>query len=102
MPYEYTVTPSKNTGDDRILSLAQIDDKAPVSSTGLVDKRLFSGENKLHAIKDPENNFWYLKYEMGSLPEVLKHSRYTTFGRLFKHAEDYFSKRNIKIVEVID
>jgi len=41
----------KMRSDDRVLTLTQMDEKAPVSTTGLLDRRLFSGETKLHAIK---------------------------------------------------
>src|SRR5258705_8640485 len=53
----------KNWSDDRILTLKIVDDKAPLNSTGLVDKRLFSGENKLHAIADKQTGLWFFRYE---------------------------------------
>ena len=88
--------------DDRILSLSQIDSKAPISSTGLVDRRLFSGEQKLHAKMDSQTTLWYMQYEQaGKLPAELD-QRFTTFSALYKHAEDYFKRRNIKIEEVFD
>lgn len=99
--YFSVTTPTKNVGDDRILSLELIDGKAPLSSTGLIDKRLFRGENKLHAIKDTQTCLWYMKYDDGLIPEPLR-QRFTTFSRLFKTAEDYFTKRNVKITEIID
>lgn len=87
--------------NDRILELAVIDGKSPLSSTGMVDTRLFTGGNRLHAVMDPENCLWRFKYDDGVLPGPLK-GIFTSFKTLRKFAEDYFSKRNIKITEVKD
>ncbi len=100
MPFEYTVSPTQNTSPNRILELKVIDDKAPTSSMGLVDKRLFQGENKLHSIID-ETGLWHMQYDKGIVPAALQ-QRFTSFGKLFKYAEDYFKKRNVKITEIID
>jgi len=93
---------TKNRSSDRILELKVIDNKAPISSTGIIDKRLFSGENRLHGIADPQYGLWYFKYESGSLPPALKDQRFTSFSALLRYAQDYFKKRNIEITEVID
>lgn len=90
---------------DRILVLEPIDGKKALSSTGLVDPRLFKeGEdgNKLHAVMDMETCLWSLKYEKGAVPPVLKDQRFTGFKALKKYTEDYFAKRNIRITEVKD
>jgi hypothetical protein len=92
---------SKERNTDRILILKPIEGKAPISSTGLVDTRLFSGENKLHAIQDPTNLLWSFKYESGGLPNPLQ-QRFTNFTTLLDFATKYFKKRNVEIVEVID
>lgn len=89
-----------NASLDRVLVLSPIDDKSPLSSTGMVDPRLFTGENKLHAIRDEQTALWHFKYESGVLPPQLK-QQFTGFKALRKHAEDYFKKRNIQIKEVI-
>ena len=86
---------------DRVIVLEPIDDKQPLSSTGLVDPRLFTGENKLHAIKNPQTCLWSLKYDMGIVPPPLK-GQYTGFNALKKFCEDYFNKRNMRIKEIID
>lgn len=103
---ESFLDPNKNTkmsGNDRIFALEQIDDKAPISSTGLVDKRLFTGDNKLHALRDEGSfNLWYFQYEKGDLPKPLKDVKFTKFDQAQKHLETYFNSRNIKITEVID
>lgn len=87
--------------DDRILVLKQREGVKTLSSTGLVDSRLFTGENNLHVIKEINSNNWYFKYDSGGLPEALK-QKFTTFGIAYAYAKKYFEKRNIYITEVID
>lgn len=82
----------------RTLKLELIDDKAPISATGVVDRSLFTGGNKLYAVMDDEGTLWSLRYDSGNIPEPLR-QRFTTFTKAFKAAEDYFSTRNIRIKE---
>lgn len=91
----------KMHSNDRVISLSPIEGKRSVATNGLVDPRLFSGENKLHLVRDPMHSLWFFKYEMGMLPEPLK-QQFTTFGRATKHAREYFKKRNIEIKEIIE
>lgn len=86
---------------DRVFVMSLIDGKAPKSSTGLVDPRIVTGENKLHAVKDKETCLWYFRYDDGGVPEQLK-CRFTGFKDAKKYAEVYFRSRNIKITEVLD
>ena len=88
--------------DDRLLILRVMDDKAPLNTLGLTDRRLFSGENKVHAIMDTHSCLWTIRYEMGAPPPVLAEQRFTSFSKLLTFCKDYFVKRNIEIVEVID
>lgn len=92
---------SKMRSPDRILVLSVIDGKAPLSSMGMVDSRLFSGGNKLHAKMEPETTLWYFQYEDGLLPQALK-NKFTSFKILMKYADAYFRTRNIEIKEVKD
>lgn len=92
---------SKERKSDRILVLEIEDNKKALSSVGLTDSRLFKGENKLHAVMDPNNCLWSFKYEVGGLPPVLK-QKFTSFGMLLDHAKDYYKSRNILIKEVLD
>jgi hypothetical protein len=92
----------KNRSDNRVLVLETILGEKPLSSTGLVDPRLFTGENKLRAIKDPQTCMWSFKYDMGGLPPLLKDRNFTNFTALVKYARDYLLTRNIQIKEVID
>lgn len=88
-------TSFEDQGMDRVLLLEPIDGK-PLSSKGLVDPRLFSGENKLHAIRTDNDQLWSFKYESGAVPEPLK-QKYTSFGKLLKDAELYFATRNVRV-----
>jgi hypothetical protein len=87
---------------DRILVLKPLEGKSTLSSTGLVDRRLFTGEiNNLHAVMDKQTSLWTLKYERGEVPNAFK-QKFTSFSRLFSFAEDYFKKRNLEIKEIKD
>lgn len=83
---------------DRVFTLELIDDKAPLSSTGLVDKRLFTKDNHLRAVMEPSGH-WKLKYDKGAVPPPLT-GLYTGFKQAVDHAEQYFKTRNIRIVQV--
>lgn len=85
---------------DRILALEPLDlNKSTLTNTGLVDNRLFTGENRLHAIMDVQTSLWSMRYDAGIVPQPLQ-QRFTSYGRLKKHAEEYFKKRNIRVKEV--
>lgn len=86
---------------DRILVLKVKEGMKVLSTTGAADPRLFTGENKLHAVMDTGTCLWRMKYDMGIVPEPLK-GTFTGFKQLRKFAEQYFDKRNIEIVEVRD
>lgn len=93
---------SNHRTTDRLLVLEPEEGKKAQSSKGLDDPRLFSGENKLHALMDPETCLWGFKYDKGMSPPQLKDVKFTTFNAALKHASDYYKKRNIIIKEVID
>lgn len=103
---ESFIDPNKNTkmrGNERAFALELMDNKAPISSTGLIDKRLFTGDNKIYAMRDEQSvNLWYFQYEKGELPPALKDAKFTKFDQAQKFLERYFNTRNIKIKEVID
>lgn len=85
---------------DRVLILAPMEGKTTKNSIGLTDPKLFTGENKVHVLKEAQTNFWYFRYEQGSVPEPLK-CKFTGFKQALKHATDYYAKRNVTIKEVI-
>lgn len=86
---------------DRVIVLKTMEGKDPLTSAGLVDKRLFNGENNLHAIFDIRSGMWYLRYDNGVLPGALD-VKYTELGPLLDFTRQYFSKRNVEVVEVKD
>lgn len=86
---------------DRVIIVKPIDGKKALSTSGLVDTRLFTGDNKLHAVRDGQNMLWSLKMEAGGLAEPLR-QRFKTFDSLLEFVRTYFRKRNIEITEVID
>lgn len=93
----------KMRSDDRILVIRPMEGKQDVDSRGLIDPRIFKGEGKnLHGVMDPATCLWEIKYEHGALPLHLKGQQFTNFSKLLAFAREYFNKRNLEIVEVID
>lgn len=90
----------KMRSTDRILVLKPPEGKVARGVDGLPDKRLFNGENRLHAVQLP-NGMWVLKFDHGSLPQPLKQT-FTRFNILVDFVRAYYAKRNIEIKEVID
>lgn len=88
----------KNVSTDRIFVIKPKEGKAS-DYRGIIDKRLFNGENKLHAVQDA--GLWFLRYEIGAVPAALK-QRFTNFNQLMKYMTNYFNMRNIELVEVQD
>lgn len=89
----------KMKSDDRILVLKPMEGKTALSSTGAVDKRLFNGENTLHAVYDDMKGLWRMNYDVGGLPGGLQ-EKFTSFPQLLEHARSYFKRRNVNITEV--
>lgn len=92
---------SKMKSPDRVLVLTVMEGKKPLNTTGTSDPRLFTGENKLHAVMDSGTCLWKFKYDMGIVPEPLK-GTFTGFKALKKFADEYYGRRNILITEVKD
>ena len=87
---------------DRILMLQPMEGKTPLSTSGQVDNRIFTGEQNLKLKMDPETCLWSFQYtNNGLLPGGLE-GQFTSFKAGLKHAEGYFKKRNVKIIEVKD
>lgn len=83
----------------RILSLELIDDKAPISTTGVVDRSLFTGGNEMFMDMGSEGTLWSLHYKSGNIPEPLR-QKFTTARKALEAATAYFSTRNIRVKEV--
>lgn len=90
-----------NRSDDRLIEIKVIDGKKPVSVTGLVDPRLFTGENKLHLYKDPKDLLWTYKYDHGAVPKVLK-QKFTTYTKALETLRVYLNNRNLEITRILD
>jgi hypothetical protein len=92
---------TKMRSSDRQIVLRPIEGKSSLSSTKLIDNRLFTGDNTLHAKLDPQTMLWYMEYDKGGVPQPLK-QRFTSFLKLMQSVREYFRSRNIEVVEVID
>lgn len=91
----------RKTSDDRIIELEQIPGEHTKDASGAVDNRLFKGENRLHATKDPQVNMWKFHFEKGAIPGGLS-GMFTSFNKALYHAESYFKRRGIRIKNVIE
>lgn len=95
-------TESRIRSPDRILKLEVIDGKKPKSVMGIIDSRLFQGDdNRIHIIMDLETSLWSIRYDKGSVPPALS-GQYTGFKQAFDHTSKYFETRNVRITQVID
>lgn len=92
---------SKMMSDNRVLILKVMEGKTAKDYSGKVDPRLFTGENKLHGIYDPQSGMWNMRYQTGILAEPLR-QKFTTFEDLYAFAKKYFATRNVEIAGVID
>ena len=92
---------SKMRSTDRIFVLEKMEGLDVKDAKGLVDNRLFSGENRLHAKMDPVNCQWYMQYDSGVIPQPLS-GRFTSFDKLKTHVEHYYQRRNIKIKQILE
>jgi len=102
MTVSFADQPNTNLkSDDRILVLRPIEGKIGTTNTGVVDPRLFTGGNRLHALHDTRRRLWSLRYDKGELPQPLK-QQWTKFPDLLKYVKAYFRSRNIEIIEIIE
>lgn len=86
----------------RTLVLKPIEGQKPLATSGLPDPRLFSGEQGVKIMMDPQTCLWQFQYtNKGILPEALK-GVFTSFNAAYRHAENYFQKRNVKVTAVRD
>lgn len=92
---------NKMMSDDRILVLKVMEGKTAKDYSGKVDPRLFSGENQVHGVYDPQTGMWNMRYRTGALPGALQ-QKFMTFDDLYAFAKQYFATRNVEIAGVID
>lgn len=91
----------KHRKDVRVLVLKQIEGQQKLNSTGMVDNRLFTGDNNLQAIRDPQTSLWSLRLQHGIIQQALKGS-FTGFNACLERAREYYKRRGVDIVEVLD
>lgn len=91
----------KMATNDRVLVLKAMDGKSAKDSRGIVDSRLFSGENKIHGVYDERTGLWNLRYETGALPGALQ-EKFGTFKELEEFTRKYFAARNVEVLEIIN
>lgn len=85
---------------DRKLTLSAIEGEKPATTSGALDARLFTGEQQLKVKMDPQTSLWYFQYSNnGVIPGGLR-GMFTGSNAAIRHAENYFKKRNVKIVRV--
>ena len=92
---------TKMRSSDIVLKLKIKDGEKPKSATGLVDHRLFKGDNNLHVILDPQTMFYSFKMDHGILPEPFR-QRFTGLSKAISFAKEYFETRNVEVTEVLD
>jgi len=90
----------KMRADTRTFVLSPLEGAAK-NSIGMVDTRLFSGDNVLYAVRDAQYSTWTLQYKHGVLPAPFKQT-FTSFKKLEKYVADYMNRRNVRIVKVLD
>lgn len=101
MTVNFVPNTDKMHSNNRELKLSVIEGADPLNSKNSIDKRLFTGDNKLYAILNPQTALWNLQYDKGGVPGPLQ-GTWTTFQMAFKEAKAYFNKRNVEITEIID
>lgn len=84
---------------DRTLVLEAIEGKNKLSTSGLVDNRVLSGENSVRVVRDHQTCLWSIRYDQGIMPRPLQ-GQFTTFQKALEHARGYFERRNMRIKEV--
>lgn len=89
-----------NNDSDRLFKLVAIDGK-PLNTSGMVDKRLFDGSNKLHIKMDKHSSLWYCFYDKGLIPQQMQ-QRFTSFNKALSFVKEYFIQRDIDVQEVVN
>ena len=93
--------PRKTKLDEREFVLELIPGQQTKTETGMVDNRIFRGENKVFGVHDPQSNLWTIKYHLGKPPATLN-QRFTSFERLHAFVEPYYRKRGLRIAKIND
>jgi hypothetical protein len=91
------IAPTNHRSSDRIFVLEMLSS----AERSKIDTRLVDGNNRIHAVKNPQLPMWHLKLDKGTLPDALQ-SNFTSFAAAQKCVEQYFLRRGVKVTEVID
>jgi len=94
--------PDKMRTNERKFVLERVEGDKVRRNDGTVDNTLFTGDNNLIAVFDPETNMWGLRYEKGTLPGAFKDQRFTQFAKLVAYVKNYYAKRGIEVKEIVD
>jgi hypothetical protein len=90
-----------NMANDRIIKLQLKEGMSAKNSAGVTDNRVLTGENKLHAVHDPQTSFWSLHWDKGILAPPLQQN-WTTWQKMMDFIVPYFERRNIEVKEIIE
>lgn len=91
---------AKMLPNKRFFTLTPMEGKKAMSSSGLPDARLFTGETKIYGIYDADRGTWSLKYDGGTVPGGLQ-GEFTEFQKLSEHVIHYYKMRNVRAEAVI-
>jgi hypothetical protein len=81
---------------ERVLLLYPKEGTVAKDTAGLPAKKLFTGDNKMHA--KTEGHLWHCYMDKGEIPMQLR-QKWTKFSALFKAVESYYDKRNVEVKE---
>lgn len=56
----------------------------------------------VNAIRNKETNLWHIRYPQNVPSPMPLQVQFTKLDKLINHASDFYSKRNLKISEMID
>lgn len=99
--YDVESRQEKVKKDRRVISLRPIDNKKPLTTSGAIDSRLFTGENQLVAIYDTASGMWSARYTIGATPMGLQ-QRFTLFNELVEYLRQFYRLRNVEISGIKD
>jgi hypothetical protein len=60
------------------------------------------GDMNVNAIKNVQTNLWHLRYDPPATMPMSLQVQFTNFNRLLDFATDYYTKKNLRIKEILD
>lgn len=101
MPTYEEFEKEKMRSTDRVLVLEKIEGQNTLTDKGQPDNRLFTGDNKVHLVKEEQTGLWCFKLDSGGLPETLK-QKFTTFKAISDFARVYYKRRGLIVKEILE